>query len=251
MRGRNNDREYLLKDYEQVRSELRNYSKNQFAILSILVTASIAILQFSKVDPSGSDLVFATGFLIPALFAYLGVLWLDQVYRQKELGCYSCMLEAEIAGEDHDMKGWEHYLHMRHRINSRHKVGAESKCPPVDFWRSIIKILLSANYYYYTIFLAGFIGLPILSSKYCSRQIVNLPSGVQYSRLCNLRFAIVIVFLLIAILYIRSIFVVQRRINIIIEESEASSKRSEITPNKEPVNATRSSFPYDNPREEA
>lgn len=64
--------EFILKDYEQVRTELRNYTNNQFLILSLLLTTSVATYAYNISDIE--KLAITTGFIIPALFAVLGIL---------------------------------------------------------------------------------------------------------------------------------------------------------------------------------
>lgn len=209
--------EFILKDYEQVRTELRNYTNNQFLILSLLLTTSVATYAYNISDIE--KLAITTGFIIPALFAVLGILWFDQVYRQKELACYSFLIEAEIYQEINipideitDVQGWEHFTQERH--SQRVENGG---CG------NILRVMrMRANLYYYAAFALGLFAVPIASTVYCFRQLKLLD---EYSKLCMLGPYIIACFAIASILYIANILRVQKRINKEREKNERALRR--------------------------
>ena len=115
---------YLIEDYCFAKTEIHSTIETQFKILSILVTASSAV--FALLFESGHlPLVICGCLIIPGIYAFFGVLWLDQVYRQRRLATYvltieassefkDCMLECGIS------RGWETFIQARKKQEHKH-----------------------------------------------------------------------------------------------------------------------------------
>ena len=192
--------ELRTKDYELVRTELRHFQRNQLTIISILVTASVSAYAYSFNNLS--RLVAVSGFVIPVLFAVLGTLWIDQIYRQRELALYSYILERELFS-GFITKGWEHYV-QRKRASIRNS----SYGKPRTLTERVESFAKSPSLYYYFLFSSGVIVIPVLSVIYCFLQVhkaVNYSSSMIY----KLGIPVIIVQVLIEVLYLKNIFKLQ------------------------------------------
>lgn len=203
------------KDYEMVRTELRHFSRNQLTIISILITAGISIYTYTMTNPI--KLVVATGFIIPILIAVLGTLWIDQIYRQRELALYSFLLEQSLSA-DYTTKGWEHYVQIKRFMKKREKKRN---------WKhfSFLSIFpWSANYFYYAAFSSGLMLVACLSVAYSFARVQKFPL-FHYSRLYYLGVPILIFFFVIETIYIMNIMELQHELeNAIRNETQKTTE---------------------------
>ena len=109
------NKEYLIEDYRFAKTELLSTIESQFTILSILVTASAAVFVFIFGQDSLSFTICGC-LIIPGLYAFFGILWLDQVYRQRRLAMYILTIERtkEFSGQTIEGNflhlGWETFI---------------------------------------------------------------------------------------------------------------------------------------------
>lgn len=231
---------FLINDYIQIRSELRQYQKNQFFIQSLLITGASTVYVYSI--GKDSTICLATGFIIPAIFAALGTFWFDTVFRYKHFGYYSCLIESKIefaikinidketsAGNLYTL-GWEHY---NRRVN-------EKRSQHIFIFKDRLKlprITGFANYYYYCIFSAGVILLPLASCVYCSRQLA-VTTATDISNLCYVGIWLWVIQLIISILYVMLIIKDKKQFEETLAQKEEEIKKDlEIMENgnKQPV----------------
>lgn len=214
---------YEIKDYQSVREELRHFSRNQLTIISILVTASVTGYAYSleHID----KLIVVTGFVIPVLFAVLGTLWIDQVYRQRELALYSYLLENEMFGNS-NTKGWEHYVQEKRARKKAHSFNGVSI--PVGIIRYLIN---SASLYYYGLFSLGLVVVPALSSKYSFLQVSKIEHYAS-SQIYTLGPKIIIIQFLLEVLYIINIFALQKELNEAVKKNLRRSREHSGTRTK-------------------
>lgn len=117
--------EIVLREYNNIRTEIREKQKNQFTMLSIFVSAFGVLLaqimnlyyKIEKCQQNSGLLDFFILCLIPATISFMGIIWLDQVYRQFRLIFYAFYLEKKINSLcDCELKYeesvifWEHFL---------------------------------------------------------------------------------------------------------------------------------------------
>lgn len=165
--------DFMLLEYELVRTELRHFQRNQITIISILVTATISLFAYGLIIKD--NIIIVTGFIIPALFAVLGTLWIDQIYRQRELALYSYSLEVELSSQN-NTKGWEHYIQRKRAVKS----GALDKNRNNSIIESLFESLKSPSISYYLIFSAGSVGVPVSSIFYCMLHVKSSDLSTLY-----------------------------------------------------------------------
>lgn len=175
---------YLIEDYCFAKTEIHSTIETQFKILSILVTASSAV--FALLFESGYlPLVICGCLIIPGIYAFFGVLWLDQVYRQRRLATYiltieassefkDCMLECGIS------RGWETFIQARKK--QEHKHGHKFIKNVVPFLHkekyACSSIIPSRFYYYVCLALFYFfpLGTSVLSIAFNNIAVCSAPT---------------------------------------------------------------------------
>lgn len=175
---------YLIEDYCFAKAEIHSTIATQFKILSILVTASSAV--FALLFESGHlPLVICGCLIIPGIYAFFGVLWLDQVYRQRRLATYvltieassefkDCMLECGIS------RGWETFIQARKK--QEHKHGHKFIKNVVPFLHkekyACSSIIPSRFYYYVCLALFYFfpLGTSVLSIAFNNIAVCSAPT---------------------------------------------------------------------------
>ena len=175
---------YLIEDYCFAKTEIHSTIETQFKILSILVTASSAV--FALLFESGHlPLVICGCLIIPGIYAFFGVLWLDQVYRQRRLATYvltieassefkDCMLECGIS------RGWETFIQARKK--QEHKHGHKFIINVVSFLHkekyTCSSIIPSRFYYYVCLALFYFfpLGTGVLSIAFNNIAVCSAPT---------------------------------------------------------------------------
>ena len=107
-----NDMDIISEDYKQAKNELLTTVELQYKILSILVTATAAVFVYimDRDENEIRQLVFCACLIVPGLFAFFGILWLDQVYRQRRLAAYIYTLEELYRQMDTCYGGLEHFV---------------------------------------------------------------------------------------------------------------------------------------------
>lgn len=192
--------DFKTKDYELVRTELRHFQRNQLTILSILVTASVTAYAYS-ID-NREKLVIVSGFIIPILFATLGTLWIDQIYRQRELALYSFLLENELS-TGMITHGWEHYVQNK---RSKKRVLGIKQLEKIK--GPLEKILNAPSLYYYSLMSIGVVLVPILSVGYSFMQVSKI-SPYTSSRIYILGPFVIIIQIIIELMYLINIHALQ------------------------------------------
>lgn len=94
----------VLKEYEELRTELRIAFQHQNTMialiastLGVLFTVSLNIYISDSFEETHYPLLLALyGAIIPGVIAFLGILWLDQIYRQVKLGTYVSTIERKV-----------------------------------------------------------------------------------------------------------------------------------------------------------
>lgn len=175
---------YLIEDYCFAKTEIHSTIETQFKILFILVTASSAV--FALLFESGHlPLVICGCLIIPGIYAFFGVLWLDQVYRQRRLATYiltieassefkDCMLECGIS------RGWETFIQARKK--QEHKHGHKFIKNVVPFLHkekyACSSIIPSRFYYYVCLALFYFfpLGTSVLSITFNNIAVCSAPT---------------------------------------------------------------------------
>lgn len=178
---------YLIEDYIAAKTELRSTIDMQYKILSILVTATAAVFVYLfKKDIS--KLVFCGCLIIPGIYAFFGILWLDQVYRQRRLAAYIYEIETyEVlpSNPSTSVTGWEHYVRTK---------------------RSFTNTNTPSRYYYY-ICLGLFFFFPfftyLFSSIFSGGSALNVNNPLFSPSLLGI--ILYVAFVFFAILYIKSI----------------------------------------------
>jgi len=114
----------MLLEYTKLREEASSIMSSQFTILSLLASALGVLVgigfnlfyEISKTEMNrGNDLIgIIFMILIPGISVFLGILWLDRVYRQMQVRSYVHAREKEInellsAGEVKALH-WENWL---------------------------------------------------------------------------------------------------------------------------------------------
>lgn len=209
--------EFNLKDYESIRTELRQFKQNQTTIISILITASLTAYAYGAKYPY--ILPSMTGFVIPAMFAALGTLWIDQVYRQCEIAFYSFLLECKIV-LGYQEKGWQHFVYNKRSASRTIELNifrgkftsALKKHKMKDYLVDMLrKVYNSASLYYYAVYTISFLGIPLLSWIYSVFQANKLGKG-NHSQIYRLGIFIWLAFLFLVVLYILNILALQNEL---------------------------------------
>ncbi len=91
----------MLTEYREIRAESRTLTQIQITTMGLTISAFgvLGSLGLNMANSKDSDirLAFILFFIIlPALLAFGGVLWLDQIYRRAIFGYYTSLLEDRI-----------------------------------------------------------------------------------------------------------------------------------------------------------
>ncbi|MCL1808559.1 MAG: hypothetical protein FWG42_02200 [Clostridiales bacterium] len=97
-----------LTEYQQLRAESRDMVQRQNTMLMFIITSLGVVLGIgvnmyigiseSKADQKAVMVACVFCLLIPGLMAFLGSLWLDNVYRMAKIAAYCSLLERKING---------------------------------------------------------------------------------------------------------------------------------------------------------
>lgn len=113
--------EIMLEEYRGLKTEIRAAINNQYYILSLLITATSAIMVYvaTKYKSGFSDtpdniftIITCFGLLLPGVYAFFGTLWLDQVYRQRRAAVAVHKIEEQCKMEGNPF-GWEHFINQK------------------------------------------------------------------------------------------------------------------------------------------
>ncbi len=179
--------DYISEDYKHAKEELLTTIELQYKILSILVTASAAVFVYilDRDENESRQLVFCACLIVPGLYAFFGIMWLDQVYRQRRLAAYMFMLEELMQHSDPWYNGWEHFVQGNREEDKRN-------------WPSR---------FYYHICLGLFFAFPpatyIFACVYKAGNVVSSQHELHIP--ARLGIGLYIAFLVFAIIYIISI----------------------------------------------
>ena len=150
----------VMTEYKELRQEVRNSFQIQNSLIALDASISGILIGLGMSiflnGNYGEKYYYAISFLfcaiMPAVSMFLGIIWLDQVYRQVKLGAYIRNLENIVnrnvnAQNDDNINvlNWEHW------------VAQENQGKP---------LLLRTNYYYYFFCMAVFLLCPIICLLY-------------------------------------------------------------------------------------
>lgn len=125
--------EVSLKEYQEIRTELREVIGRQNTVLfssiaqfATLIGVGLAVLSTDFI----SDVMLWTssifGVLIPCITILLGVIWIDLAYRQIMMGSYIYSIETQVIQlldlgesdtESRKVMFWEHYNRKREKVD--------------------------------------------------------------------------------------------------------------------------------------
>lgn len=145
-----------LSEYKELRTELRMNMQLQWSILAAFLAlfGVLFVILFKQTDSNSSDLlnpivISCVGcFVLPALGAATGVLWLDQVLRQMRIVDYVYKIEEQVkeildGNEVVPTLNWEHEVRIDN-IDNRNGKKAEQTSLHLrlkNFMKSIISFL--------------------------------------------------------------------------------------------------------------
>ena len=206
---------YLIEDYIAAKTELRSAIDMQYKILSIIVTATAAVFVYLfKKDIS--KLVFCGCLIIPGIYAFFGILWLDQVYRQRRLAAYIYEIETyEVlpSNPSTSVTGWEHFVRNK---------------------RSFTNTNTPSRYYYY-ICLGLFFFFPFFtyffSSTFSGGSVLNVNNSLFFPSLLGI--ILYVAFVVFAILYIKSILELGYSFEISVSSRSSNNHDPDDTPGPE------------------
>ncbi|EOS65409.1 hypothetical protein [Oscillibacter sp. 1-3] len=110
----------LLTEYSSLREEAQHDDTHQIQLVTITFStlaaaAGAAAALFSEVPEKTS--VFFAFVVLPCLAMFMGLLWIDLIYRRTRFGCYTRLLEDKInallqpnAQPPQQFMAWEHWL---------------------------------------------------------------------------------------------------------------------------------------------
>lgn len=227
-----------LEDYKYAKAELQSTISTQHELLSVLVTASAAL--FAYFWKQGDDALKICGcILVPGLYAFIGALWLDQVYRQRRLALYIYRIEESQEfsslmrdGNVYANGGWEHFIRMKNIETLSDDVPKKSKIRQL-FTKisSRFKQNRTSRWYYY-IFLALFSGLPVATYIFTcihigisvkGNSIANIPMA------CKIGVVIYMGFLIVEALYIISILKIGNYYGVMTVHENVKPTESEVS----------------------
>lgn len=151
----------LMAEYSELRQELRSMLQHQFTIISIAVSIlgvlfvlglNIYSSEFFKVDMF-PVICFIFHIIVPGASSFLGIMWLDTVYRQVELGTYTALLGERVRTllSNPELMNWEQWLQSQTQKKVDGKIQKKS-------------LLEKSTYYKYYICIGLFVVLPIASA---------------------------------------------------------------------------------------
>ena len=117
---------YLLEDYKAAKTELLSTINIQYTIISILATATAAAVVYLFKRDAVQVAIFAY-IVIPAVYAFFGLLWLDQVYRQRRLAAHIFLIESEIKNSEQKTDFWEHFVQDKKKEMTETKINTPSR----------------------------------------------------------------------------------------------------------------------------
>lgn len=104
---------YCIEEYRAAKTEILSTIDFQFRIISIIVTATAAAFVY-LFKQNLHQVVISACLLIPGIYSFFGVLWLDQVYRQRRLAAYIFEIESASnifeVGDSKLINGWKHFV---------------------------------------------------------------------------------------------------------------------------------------------
>lgn len=199
----------LLTEYTTLRAEAQHNETHQIELAMISFSALAALIAaaatFSAAIPENIEIFFF--FLaLPCLVMFLGLLWIDLIYRRTRFGCYTKCLENKInALVPQGPGGWksiefEHWIQdledgtgffnttrfFRGYIISGSWLAAPllimasyfllSEVPPGDCWDAVLS--LAAANWLATIFMAAVYGIYYLLFFQYLKKIIAFPEKV-------------------------------------------------------------------------
>ena len=122
-------------EYSAAKAELLSTINLQFTILSILVTTTAAVFVYLfKKDTHQIGL--CSCLIIPGIYAFFGILWLDQVYRQRRLAAYIYRIESSDGKDPNGLvTGWEHFI-QESRLKKQENRKEYLLCKMVNLWKN-------------------------------------------------------------------------------------------------------------------
>ena len=196
-----------IEEYKAAKAEILSAINLQYTILSILAaaTASIFLYLFEKKSGDIYKSIICINLIIPGLYAFFGILWLDQVYRHRRLASFVFQIEKN----NNMQPGWEH---------------------AVSSQRKEKKIVGPCRYYYYVC-----LGLFILISPatfYFAKYYFTKTQSINLLRLTN--YYSIFIFAGIAFYVIFLVFCSAYIIAILYLVNE-SDKKEELSESESPI----------------
>ena len=110
----------LLTEYSCLREEAQHDDTHQIQLVAITFSALVAIIAAvaslqSKIQIQSNAIRFIVFILLPCLIMFLGLLWIDLIYRRTRFGSYTKILESKINWFVKEscygkIMGWEHWI---------------------------------------------------------------------------------------------------------------------------------------------
>lgn len=110
----------LLTEYSCLREEAQHDDTHQIQLVTITFSTLIAIAGAAAAFFSGLPervSVFLSFVALPCLAMFMGLLWIDLIYRRNRFGCYTKLLENKInallqptAQASRKFMEWEHWI---------------------------------------------------------------------------------------------------------------------------------------------